>query len=299
MALARQTHFTQGEINQLREEFQRLPGAGAGKVDLPTFKNVVSRAVPEFPSDLCSRLFDKLDAFRVGRLTFVEIVCGMSALSLGTMDEKLQMCFDLFDSAGRRALTLTDLGDLCTVLFRVALAQGFDSAKKASTFEDAPGFGTGPGGTLRQSLKSRRSTPWGRLQSGEKRVMSYPAGDLVPPKSPQSAGLYDSQIERAPWRSMLLRLLAAAQATTPGGPLLVTFEDFRSAAHMEPALLCLFAWCLPRPPAMNTDHIELYPRSTSTTSSSSRASTMRFSNFSTFDDDLESGPTRLSRFVDV
>merc|ERR1712139_78203 len=105
-------------------------------VDLKTFKEVVARSVPEFPLELCGRLFDKLDAFCVGHLSFVELVCGMSALSLGTMDEKLQVCFDLFDSEGHRALTLKDLGDLCTVLFRVALAQGFHSAKKATTLED-------------------------------------------------------------------------------------------------------------------------------------------------------------------
>ncbi|CAJ1446640.1 unnamed protein product [Effrenium voratum] len=42
----------------------------------------------------------KLDCFSVGRLAFVELACGMSALALGTMDEKLQVCFDLFDSEG-------------------------------------------------------------------------------------------------------------------------------------------------------------------------------------------------------
>merc|ERR1711974_106666 len=51
-----------------------------------------------------------------------------------------------------------------------------------------------------------------------------------------------------PWRYMLIRLLAAAQVRTPGGPWLVDFDDFRKAAHVEPELLCLFSWCLPRTP---------------------------------------------------
>merc|ERR1712079_81803 len=51
-----------------------------------------------------------------------------------------------------------------------------------------------------------------------------------------------------PWRSMYLRLVSAAEVRGFGGPKLVAFDDFRSAAHMEPALLCLFSWCLPRLP---------------------------------------------------
>merc|ERR1719469_1053356 len=112
-----------------------LTGIAEG-LSLSAFTEAVHRVVPEFPSDLCGRLFGKLDAFGVGRLAFAELACGMSALSLGTMDEKLQVCFDLFDSEGQRALTLKDLCDLCTVLFRVALAQGFTAAKRVSTDDD-------------------------------------------------------------------------------------------------------------------------------------------------------------------
>lgn len=72
------------------------------------FSEVVGRVVPDFPHELRARLFRKLDAFGVGRLAFTELACGMSALSLGTMDEKLRVCFDLFDSEGRCALTLKE-----------------------------------------------------------------------------------------------------------------------------------------------------------------------------------------------
>merc|ERR1712196_28957 len=115
----------------------------------------------------------------------------MSALSLGTMDEKLQMCFDLFDSEGRRALALTDVCELCTVLFRVALAQGFENARKPCTDGDAD------------------------------EVSSL-------------TGVRSSQSQGQPWRSMLLRMLAAARRRTPAGIWLLEYEDFRNAAYMEP-----------------------------------------------------------------
>merc|ERR1719203_1990159 len=140
-----------GELERLRVELQCLqaPNGQNGRtkqngrssraaedgLSLDAFMEVVQRTVPEFPPELCGRLFRKLDVFGVGKLAFAELACGMSALSLGTMDEKLQVCFDLFDSEGRRALGLKDLGELCAVLFRVALAQGFESAQVAATDE--------------------------------------------------------------------------------------------------------------------------------------------------------------------
>lgn len=291
MSLARRTHFTAQEIERLREEVRKLnpdakvpfgtrgvKGNAEGSVaetrlDPATFKQVVGRAVPEFPRDLCGRLFRKLDAFGVGKLTFVELACGMSALSLGTMDEKLQVCFDLFDSEGRGALTLKDLGDLCTTLFRVALAQGFAGAKVASTDEvlgNMQRFNwsteqAGSGDVVTELSKNAWRSPM--PGTGRSARMSMPvSGHMMHwPGSPPSTSTASSSTSsmyvtspvevtrleggrEQPWRSMLMRLLVAAHVHSPGGPLLVAFEDFRRAAHMEPALLALFSWCLPRPP---------------------------------------------------
>lgn len=315
MSLAGCTHFTKQEIDTLRYELQdfrrrqRKAGHGVARedpanegLDLETFKEVVRRAVPEFPLELCGRLFHKLDAFSVGHLTFAELACGMSALSLGTMDEKLQVCFDLFDSEGRRALTLKDLCDLCTVLFRVALAQGFVGAKTASTDEVLDVLGPrrhsrdnfsldipkgDPLGVVSENddfqptlprsartLSPRALLIAGRDAQNDHAPMPLGGSPGTPPLSPASSSVQHIfsptrkparaswspassrplSVELAemgkdqPWRSMLLRLLAAAQVRSPGGPLVVAFEDFRNAANNEPALLCLFSWCLPRPP---------------------------------------------------
>ncbi|CAE8619566.1 unnamed protein product [Polarella glacialis] len=311
MSLARQTHFTVQEIGRLREEIQLLPGRGRESaaesgLDLETFKNLVRRAAPEFPLELCGRLFQKLDYFGVGRLAFVELACGMSALSLGTMDEKLQVCFDLFDSEGRRALTLKDLNDLCTTLFRVALAQGFKGTKTANTDEvlqldrsesrlgswveteratasvivpssSLPFQSQGSPGRRIDGVLPADDSPGSaprisRRPSAEEPLAPLPLFSTLPrvpssgSKTRHSTGVCSSNSPRPrrpkrwlpelgqelPWRSMLLRLLSAAKVRTPGGPLLVAFDDFRAAAHMEPALLCLFAWCLPRPPEISS-----------------------------------------------
>lgn len=255
MSLVQRTHFTMGELDHLRAELERLrDGRRRSRVSrssvsaeeglsLEGFTEVVSRTVPEFPPDLCGRLFKKLDAFNVGRLTFAELACGMSALSLGTMDEKLQVCFDLFDSEGQRALTLKDMGELCTVLFRVALAQGFTAAKKPST-DELLMRGRSAEEILASDyvdVRSARSCALARSYSLSEQTHKDDAALFMIPAPPAEA----------PWRSMLLRLLSAAHRS-PNGPWLVAFEDFRNAAHMEPALLCLFSWCLPRPPEIQS-----------------------------------------------
>jgi len=245
MTLAQQTHFSLEEIELLRKQFRKMRNSSQETtvLDLKGFKEVVKEAVPEFPPELCGRLFQKLDCFGVGRLTFMELACGMSALALGTMDEKLQVCFDLFDSEGRRALTLKDLNDLCTTLFKVALSHGSVN-RKASTDEVM---------AMQSGALSQRSsetdlpfpmTPPMRPSSvivvGREKVRASAPAEIT-----KSITMDDQEL---PSRSMLLRLLAAAKVHTPGGQRLVAYEDFCSVARMEPALLCLFSWCLPRPP---------------------------------------------------
>lgn len=242
MALAERTHFTVQEVGRLKRELENYQNRRNAKssvtgsvsndgLTFDTFRKVTKKIVPEFPIELCGRLFAKLDAFNVGRLAFAELACGMSALSLGTVDEKLQVCFDLFDSEGRRALSLNDLIQLCNVLFRLALARGSSDMKKAQTDE-----------VLIPNPKSART------------LLHSP---LLRRRPLDSTGTFFAEVGRfgsgpdednTPRRNMLLRLLTAAKKRESGGPWLVAFEDFRLAASTEPAILCLFSWCLPRPP---------------------------------------------------
>ncbi|CAJ1328160.1 unnamed protein product [Effrenium voratum] len=231
--LAQRTHFSLDEITRLRiaVETMKQNSKQPALLDLDSFKELVKRAVPQFPTELCGRLFTKLDCFSVGRLAFVELACGMSALALGTMDEKLQVCFDLFDSEGRGGLMLSDVMELCATLFRVALIQSNNRPL------------------------SRGDEVIPRLQrlAREEAASSFPAASsalsmlpMTPPTS-RNASLVDrSMKQNTPYYSLLCRLLAAAKVQSPEGRRLVAFEDFATAARMEPALLCLFTWCQPK-----------------------------------------------------
>jgi len=120
--LEKQTHFSRAELESLRADFRGLLGSSSASpaCDAATFRRIMQHAFPEFPVELSDRLFRRLDTFGAGGLSFAELARGLSALSLGTTDEKLQVSFDLFDSDGRRALTAEDAVRLCLVLFRVA-----------------------------------------------------------------------------------------------------------------------------------------------------------------------------------
>uniref|UniRef100_A0A7S4R748 Rab-GAP TBC domain-containing protein n=1 Tax=Alexandrium monilatum TaxID=311494 RepID=A0A7S4R748_9DINO len=123
--LEKQTHFSRAELETLRHEFQTLVSSTSAcpACDAETFRSIMRSAFPDFPMELSDRLFRRLDTFGAGGLSFAELARGLSALSLGTTDEKLQVAFDLFDSQGRRALTREDAVRLCLVLFRAAPAE--------------------------------------------------------------------------------------------------------------------------------------------------------------------------------
>lgn len=228
--LAQHTGFTVHQISRLRDELTKRCGATGGRltgIDEATFYQVVNQIMPNFPKDLITRLFSKLNLFVNQQLSFAEVVCGMSALSLGTMDEKLQVCFDLFDTDGYSALTLSNVCDLCSTLFQVALAQGCDCARESQTDDDIA--------IIKQLVEVQ-------LQENP-RPRTFAA-----PKSNSKQSRYNRQASTISisLRSMLLRLLSAARVPPSGGPRLIAFEDFCRTAHMEPAIIYLFSSCLPQ-----------------------------------------------------
>lgn len=237
IALARRTTFTLEQINKIREAHdgllrpvssERTRGDGADAYSMDAFTTLVRTVIPDFPLELCGRLYVKLDAFRVGAPSFAELVCGLSALCKGTLEDKLQVCFDLFDSSGRRALGLSDVSDLCGTLFRVALAERAVRVR-AATLEDVESC-------MRWDTRVPSEDPfWRTFHAGDNRRIVH---------------------ESYFGRSMLLRLLSQARREHAGGPPLVDFEVFVETVRKDPQMIRLFKWCLPQRPSEGREHFE-------------------------------------------
>lgn len=117
--LAQATHFSRSELAALHAEFQK--SCSEKGCTLETFRVVVGRTVAAFPTQLCEELFRRLDRFRSGRLSFVELMVGMSVLTRGGVDEKLRMTFGMFDSQNLNRLSLSDVVQLCAVLHHLTI----------------------------------------------------------------------------------------------------------------------------------------------------------------------------------
>jgi Ca2+-binding EF-hand superfamily protein len=207
------TKFTESELQRLQEEFSSFENG----VPLDVFKSFVQHVSPEFPSDYCHVLFERLDTFGRGSLHFHELMVGLSALSFGTVEEKLRICFDLFDSQRIGYLTRADMFHLSDVLYKLAGVRRVKTQDE-SALDRTPKKRTGDAYWFDCSPDILQSTvPIRRTES--------PQEDL-----PEAA------------RTLVLKLLLY----THDGR--TTFQMFREAALTDVRLLRIFRWCLPTPP---------------------------------------------------
>mmetsp|Transcript_25080 Transcript_25080/g.58221 ORF Transcript_25080/g.58221 Transcript_25080/m.58221 type:complete len:679 (-) Transcript_25080:64-2100(-) len=121
--LVKDSHFTAPELERMHAEFRRVCEGKEG-CDLETFKEVVRPFARGFPVHLCcEELFHRLDYFKCGRLSFVELIAGTSVLLRGGVDEKARMMFNIFDSDRVESLGPRGVLQLCTVIFRLTLSR--------------------------------------------------------------------------------------------------------------------------------------------------------------------------------
>jgi len=227
LGLSEQTHFSPWEIRRMEEEFERLSVKSASisrGVDQESFYEVVSNVSPTFPKDIVGPLFELLDQFETKQtLSFKEVLVGMSVLSRGTMDQKLRLTFDLFDAKRRGVLAVSEMVELCALLFRLE-ARGSKPSSLASLNESSEDFET----------------------------MSLPS--YITKSSSKMAHVVS--------KTFLYKLLMAARPADVGSyscpAHFVDFQGFRQAALSEPRLLRVFSWCLPPEPC-DSDNVYFAP----------------------------------------
>lgn len=100
-AMARVCHFTRDELLKLQQEFQKLSKDHAGNhatIDRSGFEKALALVkVRESDQEILGRLFTLFDHSGDGQINFKEFIVGVSAIVRGTLEEKLQFSFYLFD----------------------------------------------------------------------------------------------------------------------------------------------------------------------------------------------------------
>jgi len=119
MQASRQTKFNSVELSQIHALLLRFSPTrsehGSISVGAEGFQHILSHMVPGIAqSPAISRLFKALDQNNDNKLDFREMICGLSILAKGSLDEKLELLFRSFDVDNTGFITRAQLESLIT-----------------------------------------------------------------------------------------------------------------------------------------------------------------------------------------
>ncbi|XP_045532880.1 Kv channel-interacting protein 4 [Pieris brassicae] len=116
-ALRRLTRFTEPELKRLYRGFKAECPTGVVREE--TFKLIYSQFFPQGANtaQYAHYVFNTLDQDRSGLLSFEEFVTGLSVLSRGTIEEKLQWTFSLYDINGDGYITKEEMTEIVTAIY--------------------------------------------------------------------------------------------------------------------------------------------------------------------------------------
>lgn len=112
-AMARVCHFTRDELLQLQTEFNKLSKKShdhTHTIDRAGFEKALQLVkVRESDQEILGRLFTLFDHSGDGLINFKEFIVGTSAIVRGTLEEKLQFSFYLFDVDNSGLISPTEM----------------------------------------------------------------------------------------------------------------------------------------------------------------------------------------------
>jgi len=114
--LCRLTKFTRKELQIMYRGFkQECP---TGVVDEGTFKDIYAQFFPQGESATYAHyVFNAFDKDSNGTISFEEFVMGLSVLARGTLHEKLQWAFNLYDINGDGIITEEEMMEIVTSVY--------------------------------------------------------------------------------------------------------------------------------------------------------------------------------------
>ncbi|XP_055636111.1 Kv channel-interacting protein 4-like isoform X3 [Toxorhynchites rutilus septentrionalis] len=116
--ITRTARFTEDEIKRIYRGFKAECPTGIVKED--TFKGIYSQFFPLASSGQYAHyVFNSIDLDRNGSLSFEEFVANLSILLRGTVDEKLQWTFSLYDINGDGCITKEEMKEIVTAIYEL------------------------------------------------------------------------------------------------------------------------------------------------------------------------------------
>ncbi|KAG9407861.1 hypothetical protein AC1031_021099 [Aphanomyces cochlioides] len=96
------THFDRSQLEQLHVEFQYIvttspDKASGGGINKDVLRQILIRVIPEWPQTSADQLFHVLQPDARGNIDFQRLMLALSVLCRGSVEEKMRLCFDLYD----------------------------------------------------------------------------------------------------------------------------------------------------------------------------------------------------------
>ncbi|XP_064602053.1 Kv channel-interacting protein 4-like isoform X6 [Liolophura sinensis] len=114
--LCRNTKFTRKELQIMYRGFkQECP---TGLVNEETFKEIYAQFFPQGDSSSYAHyVFNTFDHDRNGSISFEEFVMGLSVLARGSLQERLEWAFHLYDINGDGIITKEEMMDIVSAIY--------------------------------------------------------------------------------------------------------------------------------------------------------------------------------------
>jgi Ca2+-binding EF-hand superfamily protein len=114
--------FSQGEVRSLMHDFKDI--AKSGKIDRQQFREAIGLLGSFRDSIIPDRLFDAFDMDRDGYINGREYVTGMSVMTRGTAEEKLELSFKMADLSGTDCVTIDEVHLIFESMYRILSSLG-------------------------------------------------------------------------------------------------------------------------------------------------------------------------------
>ncbi|XP_036365585.1 Kv channel-interacting protein 4 isoform X9 [Octopus bimaculoides] len=123
--LCRNTKFSRKELQIMYRGFKqsiagRTMECPTGIVNEDTFKDIYAQFFPQGDSsNYAHYVFNAFDHDHSGSVNFEEFVMGLSVLSRGTLQERLQWAFNLYDINGDGIITKDEMMDIVSAIYEM------------------------------------------------------------------------------------------------------------------------------------------------------------------------------------